>query len=752
MRLTLRYLLAYLDDQLEPADAQKMSELIEASPFATDLMHRVRDVSRRLKLGAPKLSARGLAGDPNTVAEYLDHTMPPDQVAEFEKICLTSDVHLAEVASAHQILALVLGERAEVDPKLRRRLYEIPEQQQLLEQQREEVEHEEIEHEDEAPITTPHKRRRPEIPEWLREKPKRNFPWVPLTLAAALLITTSVVTYVLMHTPPSVTSEVQVADRGEKSATPPAAPEANPEFAADTDLAVRGVAGAEPAQPAVTEATTEPGAGNIVADGGMPEGITADNLSAGAVEAGPNAPADTPLEPAPVATAERDNAFRPATPLRPASTDESAFDTDIPAAGDTAAMPAGGTPPSALSDPALLPETERPQAGADRVAGDAVPVGRLVNDSEVLLHGSGATAAWQRLSTRDPLLSDDELLALPTFRPGVALSTGGGAIAHLLGGSVVRLTAADANGVPGLQIIDGQVVVATAGKPGTQLNLQVNDQIYLVTFLGPDARIAIDVRRWLPDGADPMEVAAQSTADLYVPNGEIEYQSAGATSAVTLKAPAMRTLIAKQGPDASDATNEVVFPPWINGNPLSQVEKWAADAVNKELIVDDPTGQPLVVHLRELAQNRRVEVRNLAVQCLTLLGDFEGLLPLLTDEKQRTNWPTQIEAARRAMARSPQVAKQLQETLESQRDAVKAKELYEMLRGYSKRQLQDGAAARLVADLDHEDLDFRVLAFWNLQRIAVGTLGYKPEYPPAKRQNAVRAWKQRLADGQIVPK
>ena len=86
----------------------------------------------------------------------------------------------------------------------------------------------------------------------------------------------------------------------------------------------------------------------------------------------------------------------------------------------------------------------------------------------------------------------------------------------------------------------------------------------------------------------------------------------------------MRTLIAKEGPDAVEATNEVVFPPWINGNPLSQVEKWAADAVNKELIADDPSGQPLLAQLRELTQNRRVEVRNLAVQCLTLLGDFEG--------------------------------------------------------------------------------------------------------------------------------
>jgi hypothetical protein len=305
--------------------------------------------------------------------------------------------------------------------------------------------------------------------------------------------------------------------------------------------------------------------------------------------------------------------------------------------------------------------------------------------------------------------------------------------------------------VPGIYVIDGQVVVATAGKPGTPLNIQVDDQVYLVTFLGPDARIAVDVRRWLPDGTDPLEEPARTTADLYVPNGEVDYVSAG-SQAVTLRAPAVRTWLAKEGPAGGDSSNEVVFPPWINGNPLSQFEKRAADDVSKELIADDPSGEPLLQHLRELSQNRRVEVRNLAVQCLTLLGDFEGLLPLLNDEKQRTNWPSQIEAARRAMVRSPQIAKQLQETLESQRDAKKAKDLYEMLRGFSKRQLQDGAAARLVSDLDHEDLDYRILAFWNLQRVAVGTLTYKPEYNAAKRQSGVRAWKQRLADGQIVPK
>lgn len=124
MRLTLRTLLAYLDDTLGPVETREIGLKVAENPQAQELVDRIKRVTRRRGLATPPASD-GATSDPNTVADYLSDTLSPEQVAEFERICLESDVHLAEVAACHQILTLLLSDQVRVPPTARRRMYQL---------------------------------------------------------------------------------------------------------------------------------------------------------------------------------------------------------------------------------------------------------------------------------------------------------------------------------------------------------------------------------------------------------------------------------------------------------------------------------------------------------------------------------------------------------------------------------------------------------------------------------------------------
>lgn len=125
MRLTLRTLLAYLDDTLDPAEARNIGQKVAENPAAQELVDRIKRVTRRRGLATPPTGLEGSPSDPNTVADYLNDTLGHDQVAQFEQTCLESDVHLAEVAACHQILTLVLSEQIRVPPTARQRMYQL---------------------------------------------------------------------------------------------------------------------------------------------------------------------------------------------------------------------------------------------------------------------------------------------------------------------------------------------------------------------------------------------------------------------------------------------------------------------------------------------------------------------------------------------------------------------------------------------------------------------------------------------------
>lgn len=124
MNLTLRTLLAYLDDTLDPKDARLIGRKVAESEYAQELIEKIKKVTRRRGL-VPSAAGNQAALDPNEVAEYLENSLANDKVSAFEESCLESDLNLAEIASCHQILTLVEGEPAQVPPTARQRMYRL---------------------------------------------------------------------------------------------------------------------------------------------------------------------------------------------------------------------------------------------------------------------------------------------------------------------------------------------------------------------------------------------------------------------------------------------------------------------------------------------------------------------------------------------------------------------------------------------------------------------------------------------------
>lgn len=721
MRLTLRTMLAYMDGVLPPADAEELRVKIEQNEGASGILHRVRDVMCRMRLGAPKVEGRGLGGDANTVAEYLDNTLAADRIPEFERVCLESDAHLAEAAACHHILALVLGERAEVDPELRRRLYGLIDAPARPTADAAPPVAAPPVTESQGVATLPRSRRKLGVPDYLRDDaPRRG--WLKWGAIAAALLVLGAIGAVAAVGPRTLLSRLGLATAPTQVATndrPANGDQANGGATTEADDAADEPGAATEETTTADENVAEPNADGGAADAESTEGDAADATS--------NVPALTPVPDAEDATVtEEESGPAPPTPDE-AATADSATDTEMPTADKgTEETPAAPDTPASES-------AEAPAVAETPAAPAANEMGRAFLQKDVLLRYTPSEEVWKRLAQGDAVVAGDRLLAFPHFSPAVTLTNG--VAVELMGATQIVLESPDVDGTPGVRVTFGRLVLMPISDPQSPVRLLIGEDEYLVTFPDTKPTLFVEVRPQLVNGADPEKTPAQLSVDFYLGAGKVTWQK-GTSAAAELTAPLRWTT----DPATPAAVNEA--PAWIQDEKRMVSEAYAAPTIEQNVTTD----RPVVVALKEAAAHRKRELRSLAAKCLALVGEYDDFVAVLNDPSQYPAWDGQIEALRTGMARSPDDAAKVRQALEKSR-AGDAKGLYRLLWGYDEEQfLTGGASQDLLADLEHPHLDYRVLAYWNLRQLTGARHPYDPRDEDGKqRKDRVELWQRKVA-------
>ncbi len=692
MRLTLRTLLAYLDDILEPSQTKEIGNKLAESKFASDLVERIREVMRRRRLTAPSIDGDGL--DANVVSEYLDNTLPPEKVTDVEKRCLESDIHLAEAAACHQVLTLVLGEPVEITPDSRRRMYGLVSQGSGDDQAAAAAgttPNTEDKDSDEIPVAASALQEKEQtetigsaLPDYLKPRPlwRRALPIFGVALAICGLFAL----IVSDKESPIGKSIAKWLGMGEGSAqTAVVAPET-----ADQPLAQKGEpANANPSKPGVPSKTAAPitvAETSTASDAGKAvggPGLTRTEDSAGPASTVPSAgPAS--------ASSDASTAQNPALDKKMASQSASsptggAAGKAVPDSGlkegpsSTTAValvaprPMPAAPRSQVEAKSSAPSSSKPPADSSPPAPPAEPAPeiRLSPKTGVLLGYDSARDDWFVLerpgltlpdpsnsppdtvnfdsapkervpSPPAPMVADrhaDQLVAPEPFDNVLDL---GERLCRVwvLGGTSVRLLAPTSATRFGIELREGKIVIRSGGSklPGTDYKplvvaFKVGDEVSQITFLRPETQCGLEIVRGFP--TKPNEDARDTSyrGALYVVSGDIRFtESVGR----------QRTLAAGRGislapSDRAVATDMNGFAFRAKGgsllswlNPDSRRVPPALAKVTRDFEADFLPDQPVSASIATVAKNERNPViAELAAKTLALTNQYSALVEVL---------------------------------------------------------------------------------------------------------------------------
>jgi hypothetical protein len=730
MRLTLRTLLAYLDDTLEPAQAKAIGHKIAESPTAKEIIDRIKEVVRRRRLTTPPATGPNAKLDPNTVSEYIDSVLPADQLAQVEEICLESDVYLAEIAACHQILTVVLSEPALVPPTARQRMYG-------LVQGPEAIPYRKVARlEQPNGITAGAGMARDETDDTLLlGLPffNRHGTWVRwlLPIAGVVLLVAAIGVAVWIALPPQA------------HISPPSS---DWQFTQANNSAREASPGTSLKTPDKAESKTPEKPDRGTPD--TPETKSADKAENKVPDKSENKPPDRPE----TKTPDKPEIKKPEKP-------ESQPPENI--AAKTPDRPEAKTPDK--------PE-QKPSKGDRKVVGKYVSPATA--DPNILLQRQSNGTTWHRLTHQDSVYSEDSLVSLPGYRSKIQMDRGielvlwGNLMGQGSSGKIYAFESAvvlhDAPSVDlDITVNHGRIAVTNSKPEGNaSIRIRFHDESWELT-MEPASEVAFELTGEYMPGVDfsrqpGKDDGPSSYAGLFVLKGEIAMKVRYATHRMREpKGPALYLWDNVRGP-APAPESLPSLPAWAaKASPRSPNLKMAQALENLSRRLTPKTKVEDI--LPELVNENDPASQRLAVYTMAAVNDLPDLLEALADESHSEVRLAAIEALRHWTGQSADRDLKLFQSLAKKYKPMPAEIIMHLLHGFSEQRLNEpDTYETLIEYLKNDYLPVRQLAFWhlaNLRRTSdiAKTIPYRPEEGTDQRERAYSAWKEKIPTGRLPP-
>ncbi len=712
MRLTLRTILAYIDDVLEPAQAREIGEKIAEGKEASALVSRIQDVLRRRRIGAPELTGPGSGPDPNIVSDYLENLLSPNEVVELERLCQKSDIHLAEVAGCHKILTLVLGQPIDVSDEIRERMYALGNTS--------------VSGSEAAPL--PPSQAMSEgvsvadadfmetgLPAYLTRRSYAK------SYGAAALILVVTLGWILL-----VVNDHRLWDRPEAALARLNSEETTIEEAlpaGDTAAPADGNVNSNPVPTAVP--TAVPAAAPIPVPGTVPATVAKSDESPSA--------SVSPETPKPVETTPPVAEEKPAMPVAVAPVSPPVVAPVPGATPGTQPLPNAPVPmpPGTVVVPVEpLVQPVPPELVMTYLAGD-----------ELILQPHVADPGWA-VSGRELPVENNATLASPSpFRNSYRI--GDSLTLTMYGKTRIQRLSRTPDVDFGLLLDCGQITLFRSYESTAPVTVRVRvlGRDWTLALLEPGTRVGIELDPLLPNGppGDMAEVTieggvvvAEGKVSVRTPGGPVveygprhgyaRWPSTGTGQLVTKVDPTV--------PDWATAEGPFVTPAARQFGRLFHKEFNPAQSVETSIV--------------PLLKDRRAGLSELAAKTLALIGDWKDLVPALKNDHQETRLAA-IYALRNELAKNPGSAGAIREELGRNFPTEKVEPLIRLLWGFNAEDARrPGPSLQLVEWLKDDEIAIRELAFHYISKLTARTHDYLPMAPATERKATVYRWEEYL--------